>query len=744
MPAQDREAVIKITAKNLTEEEFKKVKKGLKGIGQSAAGTNKEVGTLQRGFSTFSKAAPGALKIVTAAAVATAASVVAIAAAVIKLGDRGSKVIALSTSFDRLTTAVGETGAEMIAVTRKATKGLVSDLEIMKAANKGLLLGLPITTTEMGNLAETALVLGRAMGLDATKSLDDLITALGRSSPMILDNLGITVKLGDANIAFAKKLGVSSKSLTEAQRKTAFYEETLRVAKIKVEELGGVQLTLGDLFEQSRTKVTNFVDGLAKMIAKSPVLMAGFTSISESIKAAFGGEQQSIVLGITNLIEKAAIAAITFGISAVESASAVVKSWGGIQVLILGVTKGFVFLAQKMAEQSATQLELASKIPLLGRAYVDVAAEARAAAVEGDGMLVSMNEQIEAAALAALGNTELGITLEALRQGLIKGKAASVNAGVSQRELNVATTEGTTAITGIGVAAVITNEQLRAAYEAIQEGGGHLSDMSDAAILWSEDMNTATTEILSGQELVRSTFSQTGIQIGGVASSIQAAFTRMGISTRDQLKQTADQAVEDYERILKSGLATNEALEESERKMQEARRAFTGETTKAKLTSNQLIFKATTQMLQSLGRSSKSAAIASAVIGTAVAVVQALRSGPPPGSWILAATNAALGAIQIAAIKSAPAFRHGTSGLDFQEFGTQTPTFLHGKEAVIPQGKGHMLAREIADAMGRRGQGNDPALTMALGELRASLVSLRNLPREMQRAMRDGIQLAAL
>ena len=58
------------------------------------------------------------------------------------------------------------------------------------------------------------------MGQDATKSLDDLITALGRSSPMILDNLGLSVKLGEANEKYAQKLGKTAGKDKKAQKAT--------------------------------------------------------------------------------------------------------------------------------------------------------------------------------------------------------------------------------------------------------------------------------------------------------------------------------------------------------------------------------------------------------------------------------------------------------------------------------------------------------------------------------------------
>ena len=141
-----------------------------------------------------------------------------------------------------------------------ATKGLISDFDIMQAANKAMLLGLPVTTESMGTMAKAATVLGRAMGQDATKSLDDLTTALGRGSPLILDNLGLTVKVGEANAAYARQLGKTTSQLTEGEKKMAFYNAAMEAAKVKVAELGGVTLTAADHLAVMQTMWQNFTD----------------------------------------------------------------------------------------------------------------------------------------------------------------------------------------------------------------------------------------------------------------------------------------------------------------------------------------------------------------------------------------------------------------------------------------------------------------------------------------------------
>lgn len=172
---------------------------------------------------------------------------------------KGSELPAIQQSFDRLTSAVKINAGVMLNEMRRGTDSLVSDLDLMQSANKALLLGLPVTAASMGELANTARVLGKAMGQDATKSLDDLITALGRSSPMILDNLGLTVKVGEANEAYARKLGKSADALTDGEKKLAFYEAAMEAARVKTEQLGEQTKTLGEIATSVWVRVGNVI-----------------------------------------------------------------------------------------------------------------------------------------------------------------------------------------------------------------------------------------------------------------------------------------------------------------------------------------------------------------------------------------------------------------------------------------------------------------------------------------------------
>jgi hypothetical protein len=173
--------------------------------------------------------------------------------------DTGMKLPAVEQSYRRLTDSMKIDGQVMLANMTTSTKGMVGNYDLMASANKAMLLGLPVTADSMGELAKTATILGRAMGQDATKSLDDLITALGRSSPLILDNLGLTVKVGEANEAYAAKLGKTVEQMTDSEKKMAFYLAAMDAARKKTAELGDQTMTLGDIATSIWTKIGNSV-----------------------------------------------------------------------------------------------------------------------------------------------------------------------------------------------------------------------------------------------------------------------------------------------------------------------------------------------------------------------------------------------------------------------------------------------------------------------------------------------------
>jgi hypothetical protein len=104
----------------------------------------------------------------------------AFAAETIKLG---SELQTVGRGFARF-------GNEMqLETLRKATRGLVSDLELMKVTVQAGNFGIPIE--QMGKLLEFATKRAAETGQSVDYLVQSIVTGIGRKSPLILDNLGI-------------------------------------------------------------------------------------------------------------------------------------------------------------------------------------------------------------------------------------------------------------------------------------------------------------------------------------------------------------------------------------------------------------------------------------------------------------------------------------------------------------------------------------------------------------------------
>lgn len=258
-----------------------------------------------------------------------AAAVVGYGIALANLADRGGKVIAVQQAFTRV---VGDSEAALIKL-RKATQGLISDYDLMAGFNRAVTLGAARTVDEFAELADTAIALGRALGVDAAHALESLTIGIGRQSRLVLDNIGLIVKVGDANEMYARRLNKTAGELTLAEQKEAFRTAAMEAARRKVEELGRAEETNAQLLARIRTLYQNIRDEIAKIIATSDTLRIAFFetgNILETILLTFqSGAPEDIKEGFKRVGEIAgtAFAAAFFG------AMAKVPGWETLGIL---------------------------------------------------------------------------------------------------------------------------------------------------------------------------------------------------------------------------------------------------------------------------------------------------------------------------------------------------------------------------------------------------------------------------
>ena len=186
----------------------------------------------------------------------------AFAAETIKLG---SELQTVGRGFARF-------GNEMqLETLRKATRGLVSDLEPMKVTVQAGNFGIPIE--QMGKLLEFATKRAAETGQSVDYLVQSIVTGIGRKSPLILDNLGISA------VRLKEKFGGVA---------------------IEAQSIADVAQAVGDIAAEEMGKMGTAVDTAADKMVR-------LTTTWENFKAKFGEAiapaASGLLEGITNMLK---------------------------------------------------------------------------------------------------------------------------------------------------------------------------------------------------------------------------------------------------------------------------------------------------------------------------------------------------------------------------------------------------------------------------------------------------------
>ena len=242
--------------------------KSLKGFGKS-------VGSAEGGIKAFAKTASVSFAAVSAAAIA-------VGVAVEKIGTAGGKLLDVQNSFSKLAENAGSSGQKMLKEFQEVTKGTVSNADLMQRSVKASMLGIPMD--KMSGLMNIARTQAVTMGEDVGYMLDSIVTGVGRASPLILDNLGITLKMGEVYENAAKSLGKSADAMTDAERKQALLSAVLEWGAEKQEEMGGSVESNAEKFQKLSATVENIKNNL--LMGLVPILLPlaeSFSYVAEKL-----------------------------------------------------------------------------------------------------------------------------------------------------------------------------------------------------------------------------------------------------------------------------------------------------------------------------------------------------------------------------------------------------------------------------------------------------------------------------
>lgn len=184
----------------------------------------------------------------------------------------GAAVQQLEESFDRLNETTFKT-PNLLEDMQDAVRGTVSPLKLMKGvmtltagASDEMAKEFAEASPKLAEIAKAAQKLNPTLG-DTAFLYDSIAMGIKRSSPLILDNLGIVVKIGQANEDFAAILGKTVEEMTAMEKQQALLNATMKAGDQLIKQVGGDVSSGMDKYAQLTTAVDILKDGMKSLAA---------------------------------------------------------------------------------------------------------------------------------------------------------------------------------------------------------------------------------------------------------------------------------------------------------------------------------------------------------------------------------------------------------------------------------------------------------------------------------------------
>jgi hypothetical protein len=132
-------------------------------------------------------------------------------------------------AFANLVQSYGANSKKLLMDLQEASRQTLSLQEIMTTGSRAILLG--IQQDKLVDLMKIARAASKAMGTTVSEAFSDISLGIGRQSRLILDNLGIIVRVGVAYDRYAASVGTTADALTDFEKKQAFQNAVIEAGQ---------------------------------------------------------------------------------------------------------------------------------------------------------------------------------------------------------------------------------------------------------------------------------------------------------------------------------------------------------------------------------------------------------------------------------------------------------------------------------------------------------------------------------
>lgn len=195
--------------------------------------------------------------------------------------NEAAKYDTIRRGYENLTASYGVNSKKLVESMQEASQGTLSQTDAMRASSNAIQLMGEDVIKMLPRMTQIAKAAARSNGVEVSQMMDDLVTAAGRRSTMILDNLGISsVTAGQKQEEYARKLGKTRDTLTEAEKSAAFFYAITEAGGEIVDRAGDSTLTLGEQTQALTARYSDFKNAIFDQLI--PALMQSTGGMNES------------------------------------------------------------------------------------------------------------------------------------------------------------------------------------------------------------------------------------------------------------------------------------------------------------------------------------------------------------------------------------------------------------------------------------------------------------------------------
>lgn len=190
------------------------------------------------------------------------------------LASTAARLQDVRSAYNSLASSVGQDAGQMLADMKAATAGTMDELELMQKFNEAAMLGVPMEIFAEG--LEIARVAAKNTGKSVDFMVASFVTGMARMSTRIIDNLGITMSLSEAEVAYAEHLGKTTKELNAAEKAASFSFLAMQKGRKIVSDAGGAAAGASDDFARLKAESKNAGHILGELLVPGARKAAGW------------------------------------------------------------------------------------------------------------------------------------------------------------------------------------------------------------------------------------------------------------------------------------------------------------------------------------------------------------------------------------------------------------------------------------------------------------------------------------